>query len=192
MDSCFFYIQVRWVILQLFSYHLSNTHWLADTEEDSITEADSTGTSIDLGADDTTDHDSSSESELWEHFDFPQLTADEDAQLTIALQGGTPQPTTPIEPTATPTHHEAIDNYSQMRFGAQGPQGQGSSDITSSQPSFSPPPYTMSQIENNNSQPMNHFRLINDNNNDRVVPTSSSDPQFYIVIDGVCHIIRWM
>ena len=36
-----------------------------------------------LEDDSVTDHDS--ETDLWDGFDFPQLTTEEDAQLTIAL-----------------------------------------------------------------------------------------------------------
>lgn len=51
---------------------------------------------------DHTDTDEDEDSELWEHFCFPELTPEEDAQLTIALQGGgTPQQTTSNVETST-------------------------------------------------------------------------------------------
>ena len=43
-----------------------------------------------------TEADEDEDSEMWGHFQFPELTPEEDAQLTITLQGGTPQQTTSI------------------------------------------------------------------------------------------------
>ena len=121
---------------------------------------------------------------MWEQFNFPELTPEEDAQLTIALQGSTPQPTTSIETSTTVGHHEATNNSSRMRSGVQGPAAQleGSSEMR-------PPPY-MSEVDgNNNLLPVNRIFLIN---NDSVIPISSTDRQFYVVVDGVYHVIRPM
>jgi hypothetical protein len=144
---------------------------------------------VDSTTDSTTDHTSDSESDLWERFDFPQLTAEDDAQLTIALQGNTSQTTTAIETTSTATPHEATadcDDYSYIRSGVQGPTNQGASE---SGLSSSPPPYATDSGESNNSQPVNHYFIIN---NSSIVPTSSNG-QFYIIVDGVVyHAIRQM
>jgi hypothetical protein len=124
---------------------------------------------------------------LWDQFDFPQLTAEEDAQLTIALQGNASQPTISIG-TSTASHHEleaTAADYFHIRSGVQGPANQGASE---SGLSSSPPPYMINSGESNNSQPANRYFIINNNS---VVPMSSNG-QFYIVVDGVYHVIRQM
>ena len=88
-----------------------------------VADSDITGTDPEPDTSSTADHDSDSgcESGLWDHFNFPELTPEEDAQLTIALQGGTPQSTTSIETSSTIGHHEATDYSSRMRSGVLGP-----------------------------------------------------------------------
>jgi len=155
------------------------------------TDADTTtadSDSTDSEADCTADYDADSESELWEPFDFPQLTPQEDAQLTIALQGGcTPRPTTSVKTSTTMGHHEATDNSSRICFGVQGRTAQGPSETSASGPSSSPPPYMLESRENNPLQSANRIFLIN---NDSVFPISSTDRQFCVVVDGVYHIIK--
>ena len=68
-----------------FETFLTPKEVLTDADADNTTDADS---SI-ITADSMTGHESDSESELWDCFNFPHLTPEEDAQLTIALQGGT-------------------------------------------------------------------------------------------------------
>ena len=138
----------------------------------------------------TTDHQSDSESELWEQFDFPQLTAEEDALLTIALQGNASQPTrtTSNETSTTMSHHEATVDYSPISSGVQAPTDQRAFE---SGPPVSPPPYNSEFGEGNTSQPVNGFFYISNNS---IIPISSntgnSNRQSYIVIDGVYHAIR--
>lgn len=109
---------------------------------------------------------------MWEQFEFPQLTADEDMQLTIALQGGITQPTTSTETRTTMNHNEATTTYPHMRFGVQDPAVQERLETSASRSSFSPPPYMPAFSEiTSNSQPMNHREA-------------------YIVLDGVCHVLR--
>jgi hypothetical protein len=153
---------------------------LSDTRELAVTR-DSTTTDSELEVHSTTDHNSESESDLWEGFDFPQLTAEEDAQLTLALQGETSRPTTS---STAMSPHEATADYSYMHSGVQGPTDQNACDWG---PSSSPPPYMAGFGERDNSQSLNSFFLIDNN----VVPTSSTNGQFYTV-DGVYHVIRQM
>jgi hypothetical protein len=166
--------------LQFFSLDLSDTRELTVTEaeNDSDTESVSSGT----------DHQSDSESELWEQFDFPQLTAEEDALLTIALQGNASQPTrtTSNETSTTTSHHEATVDYSSISSGVQAPTDQRAFE---SGPPVSPPPYNSEFGEGNTSQPVNGFFYINNNS---IIPISSINlnRQSYIVIDGVYHVIR--
>ena len=91
---------------------------------------------------------------MWEGFDFPQLTAEEDAQLTIALQGDTSQPTTSIETSTTMSPQEAMTDSFNMRSGVQVPTDQATSGSGLS--SSSPPPYT-TESNNSVSQPGNQF-----------------------------------
>jgi len=104
-------------------------------------EADTT-TDADSDADHTSDHsdDSNSESELWSQFDFPQLTPEEDIQLTNALQGSSSQLTTSLETSTILSHNEAMANHSHMHSGVQGSSVHGSSDMSASRSSFRPPP----------------------------------------------------
>ena len=130
-----------------------------------------------------------SESEMWEQFDFPQLTTEEDAQLTIALQGtNTSEPTTSIETITLMAPQEAMVDHSHVCSGVQGPTDQGATESEPSSSPLSPPPYMTAFSENNNSQSSNCYFLIN---NHSVVPMSSNG-QFYIVVDGVYHVIRQM
>ena len=54
---------------------------------------------------DCTKADKDEDSELWECFPFSELIPEEDAQLTITLQGGTTQQTTPIIKNSTTVGH---------------------------------------------------------------------------------------
>ena len=54
---------------------------------------------------DHTEADEDKDSELWERFPFPELTPEEDVQLTITLQSGTTQQTTPIIKNSTTVGH---------------------------------------------------------------------------------------
>ena len=156
------------------------TRELTDSTGDSATETDSISTESELEDDSTTDHNSDSGSDLWEGFDFPQLTAEEDAELTLALQGNTSHSTifdTGASSTATSPQEATVEN-SYMRSGLQ---GQGASELG---PLSSPPPY-MADF-GDNSQPANRFFI---DNNNRIVPT---DGQIYILVDGVYHVIRQM
>jgi hypothetical protein len=94
-------------------------------------------------------------------------------QLTMALQGSTPQPTTSMETSTTM-------NHPRMRSGVQDPTVQEPSETSASalrplRPSLSPgPPPYMAESEfgaTNNSQSMNGRHA-------------------YIVLDGVCHVLR--
>lgn len=149
-----------------------------------VADSDSASTGTDSESDGTADYDSDSESELWKHYDFPQLTPEEDTQLTIALQGGTPLSTTSTESSSTIEHHEATDHSSRMRSGFQGPNVQISSE---SRPPYGPPPYMSEFGEGSGSQPMNHIFFINNNS---MIPISSTDRPFYVVVDGVYHVVR--
>ena len=120
-----------------------------------------------ITADSVTGHESDSESELWDHFNFPHLTPEEDVQLTIALQGGT---------TANQSHMCSVVQGMTVHKSESGPL-------------FSPPPYMPEFHEDNNLQPVNNIFLIN---NDSVIPISSTQRHFYVVIDGVYHVIRQM
>ena len=54
---------------------------------------------------DHTEADEDEDSELWECFPFPELTPEQDAQLTIPLQGDTTQQMTPIIKNSTTVGH---------------------------------------------------------------------------------------
>lgn len=150
-------------------------------------EGDTTGT--DSEADSTADGDSDSESELWRQFDFPQLTSEEDAQLTIALQGGTPQLASSIETSTAMVHHGVMEDSSHICSGVLSPTVRGSSEISASGPPYSPPPYISVMSEfSNNAQPVNHNFLVG--GDAHAVPISSTDRLFYILIDGVYHVFR--
>jgi len=161
--------------LAVFSCDLSDTGELTDTEGDNTTETDSSSTESSLEDDSTTDHNSDSDLDLWEGFNFPQLTAEEDAQLTIALQGGISQPTTSFE-TST-----SMSPLSQEATGTT----EGLSGLPV-EPSSSPPPY---MTESDDSQLVNPFFLVN---NSTMSPISSTDGQFYVTVDRVYCVIRQM
>ena len=74
-----------------FETFLTPKEVLTDADADNTMDVDSTtdADSSIITADSVTGHESDSESELWDCFNFPHLTLEEDAQLTIALQGGT-------------------------------------------------------------------------------------------------------
>ena len=144
---------------------------------------------MDLELEVNSDQNVDSESEMWEQFDFPQLTTEEDAQLTIALQGtNTSELTTSIETITLMAPQEAMVDHSHVRSGVQGPTDQGATESEPSSSPLSPPPYMTAFSENNNSQSSNRYFLIN---NHSVVPMSSNG-QIYIVVDGVYHVIRQM
>ena len=154
---------------------------------------DSTETDITtMDSDSMTNSDSisDSESEMWDQFNFPQLSQQEDKQLTIALQGGTPQPTTTIETSSTMPagHQEATYVSSHIRSRVQGQTIQGSDDMNPSEIDseslpISPPPYI-----SDNSWPT---PLINNHSiTPFSSPSSSTHRQIYVVIDGVYHVIR--
>jgi hypothetical protein len=168
--------------LQFLSCDISDT---LELTEDSTTETNSTSRDSELEVHITTGHNSDSESDLWDGFDFPQLTAEEDAQLTIALQGDTSGPTTSIETSTAMIPQEVMVDYSYIRSRVQGPT-EGASESGPS--STSPPPYMTELGESNNSEPGNLFFI----NNNSVVPMSSTNGQFYIVEDRVYHVIRQM
>jgi hypothetical protein len=171
--------------LHFFSCDLSHTRELTDIEGDITTETDSSSMESSLEVDNTTDHDSGSESDLWERFDFPQLTEEEDVQLTIALQGDTSHPTTS---STYMSPHEAMPtmDFSYMCSGVQDTTGTDQGASTELGPSSSPPPY---MSESNSLQPVNSIFLINSNS---MIPMSSTDGQFYVAINGVYHLIRQM
>lgn len=184
MESCFCWSWIRWVGLQFISCDLSDNRELTDKEGDYTTETDSSNTESSLEVDSTTDHNYDSESDLWEGFDFPQLTAEEDAQLTIALQGDTSQPTTSIEASTTMSPQEAMMDSFNMRSGVQVPTDQATSGSGPS--SSSPPPYT-TESNNSVSQPGNQFFLVD--NNSMIPISASTDGQYYVAVDGVYHVM---
>ena len=99
--------------MQFFSLDLSDIRELTVSMEAADgTDSESVSTSTEHEANNATDHQSDSNSELWEQFDFPQpqLTAEGDVQLTIALRGDTSntQPTTSIETNSTMSPYEAM------------------------------------------------------------------------------------
>ena len=170
--------------MPFFFCDLSDFRELTDTEGDSAIETDSSSmvSSLEdssLEDDSVTDHDS--ETDLWDGFDFPQLTAEEDAQLTIALQGDPLQPNSIETSTAATSPHEATVDNSYTHSGDQAPTDRDASELVSS----SPPPY---MTESNNSQPVHPFFYINNS----MTPISSTDGQFYIAVDRVYHVIGQM
>lgn len=149
-----------------------------------LTDSPEAGT--DSEADSTADDDDS-DSELWGNFNFPQLTPEEDTQLAIVLQGGTPQPAS-IETSTAVVHHEDTEESSRMRSGVLSPPTvQGSSEISEM---GSPPPYTMSEFSNNAEAVHHNFLVGSDDTSPIQVSGSSTDRLFYVLVDGVYHIYR--
>lgn len=140
--------------MQFFSCDLSDNGELTDEGDSSSTTETDSYTESSLEVDSTSDHNSDSDSDLWGGFDFPQLTAEEDAQLAIALQGDTSQPTT-IEASTSMSPQESTMDYSNLRSGVQVLTDQATSSWLG--PSSSPPPYS---TESNNSQSVNQFFLV--------------------------------
>ena len=114
---------------------------LIDSTETDITTMDSDSMT-------NSDSISDSESDMWDQFNFPQLTQEEDKQLTIALQGGTLQLTITIKTSTTMPagHQEATHISSHICSRVQGQTIQGLDDMNpleidlESLP-ISPPPY---------------------------------------------------
>ena len=141
----------------------------------------------DLEADYTAGNDSYSsvsDTELWKNFNFPELTPEEDAQLTIALQGGTPQPASSIETSTAIVRHESTEDSSHMHSGVVSLRDEDSSEIDA----FGPPPPYMSEFSNN-AEPVNHNILVGGNDTSPS-SISSTDRPFYVLIDGVYHIFH--
>lgn len=132
-----------------------------------------------------TEVDEDSDSELWGGFYFPKLSPEEDVQLTIALQGGTPEPqqTTSIIETKSASAIVA-DDSSRMRSGIQGPGTKFCDMDSASQPTpgvvvsspMAPPSYMDSELSENSNT--NHFFIIDDHS---VIPISSTDRRVHIV-----------